>query len=210
VPDAHVHRLTTSTTSAEVATDLGTHAADVEKRHRGVGLQANRVHGTGVSNGEGDAVVSSHSRRGRGDTRSSAPLPFREKDYVVIAARQGRTAGASRIGRAVLDGLPHARRRSRRHRYRNRLRETCSEHAPYRPRDFHAPPSSRRSRRRHSYNVTVRVRGGLQSYVLDRQPSTVVAGRLRLPVHVQRARVERAPALPPPPPATRTSRDRTS
>ena len=58
-------------------------------------------------------------------------------------------------------------------RYRNRYGQLL-EHAPFSQRDFRAPAELETYDESGSYPLTVRVRGGLQDYVLDRHPFDVV------------------------------------
>ena len=123
-------------------------------------------------NGEGDEVLYIH--RGGGTLQTVfGRVPFREKDYVVIP--RGTThsyelePGVDQFwlcfhtpGELELPA-----------RYRNRYGQLL-EHAPYCQRDFRPPEELESWDEDGEYALTVRVRGGLQEYVLDRHPFDVV------------------------------------
>ncbi|MBI5105501.1 MAG: homogentisate 1,2-dioxygenase [Solirubrobacterales bacterium] len=123
-------------------------------------------------NGEGDEVVYVH--RGRGVLRTVfGRVEFRERDYVVIPR-----------GTTHQFELPEGEEQfwlvfhtpgeiETPNRYRNRYGQLL-EHAPFSQRDFHAPAELETYDESGSYEVTVRVRDGLQTYVLDRHPFDVV------------------------------------
>jgi homogentisate 1,2-dioxygenase len=86
-------------------------------------------------------------------------------------------------------------------RYRNRYGQLL-EHAPYSSATSTARPSLETIEADGEFELTLRVRDGYQSYVLDRHPFDVVGlGRLRLPVHVQRDGLRAARRALPPAPA---------
>src|SRR5204863_176507 len=123
-------------------------------------------------NGEGDEVVYVH--RGGGVLHTMfGTVPFREKDYVVIPRG---TTHRWRLDEGVEQfwicfhtpgeiETPN--------RYRNRYGQLL-EHAPYSQRDFHGPQELETFGDHGEFHVTLRVRGGLQQYVLDRHPLDVV------------------------------------
>jgi len=123
-------------------------------------------------NGEGDEVVYVH--RGTGTVHTMfGPVRYREKDYVVIP--RGTTHRFEPDDGAEQQWLcfhtpgeietPN--------RYRNRYGQLL-EHAPYSQRDFHPPAELETVDESGAWAVTLRVRDGLQSYVLDRHPFDVV------------------------------------
>jgi len=123
-------------------------------------------------NGEGDEVLYVH--RGGGVLRTIfGRVPFRAKDYVVIP--RGTThsyelePGVEQFwlcfhtpGELELPA-----------RYRNRYGQLL-EHAPYCQRDFRPPEELESWDEAGEYRLTVRVRDGLQDYLLDRHPFDVV------------------------------------
>jgi homogentisate 1,2-dioxygenase len=123
-------------------------------------------------NGEGDEVVYIHRGSGRVDTVFGT-VSFRQYDYVVIP--RGTThrwefdEGVEQHW--VCFHTPGEIETP--NRYRNRYGQLL-EHAPYSQRDFHPPESLDTVEESGSYEVAVRVRGGLQRYVLDRHPFDVV------------------------------------
>jgi homogentisate 1,2-dioxygenase len=100
-------------------------------------------------------------------------VPFREKDYVVIPRG---TTHRWRLDEGVEQfwvcfhtpgeiETPN--------RYRNRYGQLL-EHAPYSQRDFHGPTELETIEADGEFELTLRVRDGYQSYVLDRHPFDVV------------------------------------
>jgi homogentisate 1,2-dioxygenase len=123
-------------------------------------------------NGEGDEVVYVH--RGSGMLRTIfGSLAFRQYDYVVIPRgtthRWELDEGVEQHW--VCFHTPGEIETP--NRYRNRYGQLL-EHAPYSQRDFHPPAALETVEESGSYEVLVRVRGGLQRYVLDRHPFDVV------------------------------------
>ena len=99
-------------------------------------------------------------------------LPFREHDYVVIP--RGTTY------RFTLDETPQTwlvfhtpGEIETPNRYRNRYGQLL-ESAPFSQRDFHPPAALETHRESGEFELTVRVRGGLQRYLLDYHPFDVV------------------------------------
>ena len=123
-------------------------------------------------NGEGDEVVYVH--RGGGVLRTMfGRLPFREKDYIVIP--RGTTYrfepdfGTEQFWLAFhTPGEIETPNR-----YRNRYGQLL-EHAPFSQRDFHGPVELETYDESGEFEITVRVRDGVQRYVLDRHPFDVV------------------------------------
>jgi len=123
-------------------------------------------------NGEGDEVVYIH--RGEGKLRTQfGPLRYRERDYVVIPRgtthRWEPDPGSEQFW--LIFHTPGEIETP--NRYRNRYGQLL-EHAPYSQRDFHGPTSLETHDESGEWEVVVRVRGGHQTYVLDRHPFDVV------------------------------------
>jgi homogentisate 1,2-dioxygenase len=123
-------------------------------------------------NGEGDEAVYVH--RGRGVLRTIfGAVPFAARDYLVIPRGTTHTfelePGAEQFWLCFHTPgeleLPS--------RYRNRYGQLL-EHAPYSARDFRPPDELESFDETGEYRLTVRVRDGLQDYVLDRHPFDVV------------------------------------
>jgi homogentisate 1,2-dioxygenase len=121
-------------------------------------------------NGEGDEVLFVHE--GSGQVESIfGDLPYRQGDYIVIP--RGCTyrlvgQGEHRFLIFVSPGQVETPRR-----YRNEYGNLL-EHAPYYHRDMHGPVELKTHDEAGEYRVTVRVRGGHQTYVLDYHPFNVV------------------------------------
>jgi homogentisate 1,2-dioxygenase len=122
-------------------------------------------------NGEGDEVVYVH--RGSGAVHTIfGTLPYREKDYVVIPRGTTHRWDLDE-GEQFWICFHTPGEIETPNRYRNRYGQLL-EHAPYSQRDFH-PPQQLETRDEHGrFNLTLRVRGGLQEYLLDRHPLDVV------------------------------------
>jgi homogentisate 1,2-dioxygenase len=126
-------------------------------------------------NGQGDEVIYVH--RGAGTVRTVfGRLAFREQDYIVIPCGTTHTWELE-FGPAhpeqvwICFHTPGEIETPQR--YRNRYGQLL-EHAPFSQRDFHAPGELESYDEAGSYPVIVRVRDGLQEYVLDRHPFDVV------------------------------------
>jgi homogentisate 1,2-dioxygenase len=122
-------------------------------------------------NGEGDEVIYVH--RGGGVLRTVfGRVPFEEQDYLVIP--RGTT-----VTWELADGeqfwlcfhTPGEIETPAR--YRNRYGQLL-EHAPFSQRDFRPPVELETRDEARPLKLTVRVRGGLQDYLLDRHPFDVV------------------------------------
>ena len=124
-------------------------------------------------NGEGDEVVYVH----RGARRRCARCSARCR-----SAR--RTTSSSRAGRRTAGRLDEGVEQfwvcfhtpgeiETPNRYRNRYGQLL-EHAPYSQRDFHGPTELETIEADGEFELTLRVRDGYQSYVLDRHPFDVV------------------------------------
>ncbi|HEU5263322.1 MAG TPA: homogentisate 1,2-dioxygenase [Gaiellaceae bacterium] len=121
-------------------------------------------------NGEGDEVIFVHEGSGTLET-IFGDVPYKDGDYVVIP--RGTTyrfvpQGPQRYLVFETPGLIEIPRR-----YRNQYGQIL-EGAPYYHRDIHPPTELNTHRDRGDHLVKVRVRGGLQEYVLDYHPFDVV------------------------------------
>jgi homogentisate 1,2-dioxygenase len=121
-------------------------------------------------NGEGDEVIFVHEGGGVAET-IFGQLPYRQGDYIVIP--RGTTyrlvpEGDQKYLIFVSPGQIEIPRR-----YRNEYGNLL-EHAPYYHRDLHGPAELVTHEEQGEFTVTVRVRGGLQKYVLDYHPFNVV------------------------------------
>jgi homogentisate 1,2-dioxygenase len=123
-------------------------------------------------NGEGDEVIYVH--RGEGVLRTVfGRLPFTEKDYVVIPRGTTVTfelADDQEQFWLVFHTPGEIETPSR---YRNRYGQLL-EHAPFSQRDFRAPGELETYDQASPHRLTVRVRGALQEFMLDRHPFDVV------------------------------------
>jgi homogentisate 1,2-dioxygenase len=122
-------------------------------------------------NGEGDEVLFVHHGSGVVET-AFGDVPYRPHDYVVIP--RGTTY------RIRMDEGPQTwlclftpGEIETPDRYRNRYGQLL-EHAPYSQRDFHPPAELHTHTGREDVELTVRVRDGLQRFVLDHHPFDVV------------------------------------
>jgi homogentisate 1,2-dioxygenase len=122
-------------------------------------------------NGEGDEVIYVH--RGGGVLRTVfGRVPFREQDYVVVP--RGTTVTWELSGEEQFWLCFHTPGEIETpSRYRNRYGQLL-EHAPFSQRDFRPPVELETHEEAVALRLTVRVRGGLQDYVLDRHPFDVV------------------------------------
>jgi homogentisate 1,2-dioxygenase len=122
-------------------------------------------------NGEGDEVLFIHHGSGVVQT-IFGDVPYRPHDYVVIP--RGTTYRVEHADEPQVWLCFHTPGEIETPtRYRNRYGQLL-EHAPYSQRDFHPPEVLRTYRDRGEHEVVVRVRGGLQRYVLDYHPFDVV------------------------------------
>ena len=123
-------------------------------------------------NGEGDEVIYVH--RGRGVLRSVfGRVPFRERDYLVVPRGTTHTWELPEGEEQFWLCFHTPGEIETPNRYRNRYGQLL-EHSPFSQRDFHGPAELETYDESGSFQVTVRVRGGLQRYVLDRHPFDVV------------------------------------
>ncbi|WCB93042.1 Homogentisate 1,2-dioxygenase [Baekduia alba] len=173
VPEAHVHRLADANGAPSGGDPVGGRRLlmfndDLEVSIAKPTEAMTRFH----RNGEGDEVIYVH--RGSGKLRTVfGPVTFRERDYLVIP--RGTTyrfepdPGVEQFW--VCMHTPGEIETP--NRYRNRYGQLL-EHAPYSQRDFHGPAQMETHDEAGEFELTVRVRGGVQSYLLDRHPFDVV------------------------------------
>ena len=172
VPDAHVHRHLVSGPTEPAGDPVSGRRclmwnADIE-----VSLCRPVAETDGFfRDGEGDEVFFVVEGSGTLETVFGS-LPFREHDYVVVP--RGTTY------RFALDETPQTwlvfhtpGEIETPNRYRNRYGQLL-ESAPFSQRDFHPPGELETHREDGEFEVTVRVRGGLQRYLLDYHPFDVV------------------------------------
>jgi homogentisate 1,2-dioxygenase len=173
VPDAHAHRLLNTF-------DVGPEGDEITGRrvlmwNDDVEIALCRPTGTMdyfYRNGEGDEVVFVHEGSGTIQT-IFGDVPYKQGDYVVVP--RGTTyrfvpddAAAERHLVFTTPGLIEIPRR-----YRNQYGQIL-EGAPYYHRDLHPPTELNTHRERGEFLVRVRVRRGIQDYVLDYHPFDVV------------------------------------
>jgi homogentisate 1,2-dioxygenase len=172
VPDAHVHRhLVTGGVEPEGDPITGRRCLmwnnDLE-----VSLCRPQTETDGFyRNGEGDEVFFICEGSGTLET-VFGDVPYREHDYLVVP--RGTTY------RFALDSTPQTwlalhtpGELETPNRYRNRYGQLL-ESAPYSQRDFHPPAELQTHSESGDFELTVRVRGGLQRYELDYHPFDVV------------------------------------
>ena len=172
VPDTHVHRLADANPvdsggDAISGRRLLMFNADIEASI----CKPTEAQEGFYRNGEGDEVVYIH--RGAGVLHTMfGSVPFREKDYVVIPR------GTTHRWR-LADGVEQfwvcfhtPGEIETPNRYRNRYGQLL-EHAPYSQRDFHGPGELETIEADGEFELTLRVRDGYQSYLLDRHPFDV-------------------------------------
>ena len=174
VPDTHVHRLT-DTRGVEPGGDPVERppAAAVERRHRGLGLQADAGAGGLLPQRRGRRGRLRPPRQRRRCARSSAACPYAPGDYVVIP--RGTThRWEPQDGEQVWLCFHTPGEIETPNRYRNRYGQLL-EHAPFSQRDFHAPAELETFEDDGGeHEVIVRVRDGYQRYTLDYHPFDVV------------------------------------
>jgi homogentisate 1,2-dioxygenase len=172
VPDAHVHRhLLTNGAEAEGDPIEGRRClmwnADLEVSLCAPETETERFY----RNGEGDEVIFLHEGSGTVET-IFGELPYRQHDYVVIPrGTTYRFRFESTPQRWLILHTPGEIETP--NRYRNRYGQLL-ESAPYSQRDFHPPERLATHRDGGEHEVVVRVRGGLQRYLLDYHPFDVV------------------------------------
>jgi homogentisate 1,2-dioxygenase len=174
VPDAHVHRLADANPVAPGGDPVSGRQllmfnGDIEVS---ICKPTSELDGY-YRNGEGDEVIYVH--RGSGVLRTMfGRVPFREKDYVVIPRGTTHTWELAEGEEQYWVCFHTPGEIETPNRYRNRYGQLL-EHSPFSQRDFHGPAELETYDDNGSFDVTVRVRDGLQRYVLDRHPFDVVA-----------------------------------
>jgi homogentisate 1,2-dioxygenase len=173
VPGAHVHRLADVNPTPAGGDPVSGRRLLMFNGDLEVSIAKPAAEQTGFHrDGEGDEVIYVH--RGGGVLRTVfGRVPFREQDYVVIPRgttyRLEPDFGTEQFW--VCFHTPGEIETP--NRYRNRYGQLL-EHAPYSQRDFHGPAELETCDEAGVYELTVRVRGGVQRYVLDRHPFDVV------------------------------------
>jgi homogentisate 1,2-dioxygenase len=173
VPAAHVHRLADIRPFAPggdplTARRLLMFNSDIEVS---VAKPVDPLEGF-YRNGEGDELVYIH--RGGGVLRSVfGRVPFRERDYLVIPRGTTHTFEFERGSEQFWICFHTPGEMETPKRYRNRYGQLL-EHAPYSHRDFHPPQELETYDEEGAFRLQVRVRDGLQEYLLDRHPFDVV------------------------------------
>jgi homogentisate 1,2-dioxygenase len=173
VPDAHVHRLADANPVAPGGDPVSGRQllmfnGDIEVS---ICKPTSELDGY-YRNGEGDEVIYVH--RGSGVLRTMfGRVPFREKDYVVIPRGTTHTWELAEGEEQYWVCFHTPGEIETPNRYRNRYGQLL-EHSPFSQRDFHGPAELETYDDNGSFDVTVRVRDGLQRYVLDRHPFDVV------------------------------------
>jgi homogentisate 1,2-dioxygenase len=173
VPDAHVHRLADINPVAPAGDPVSGRRALMFNADIEVSVCKPLEDLAGFyRNGEGDEILYIH--RGAGTVRTVfGHLPFREQDYVVIPRGTTHSWELEPAVEQVWMCFHTPGEIETPQRYRNRYGQLL-EHAPFSQRDFHGPGELETYDESGSYRLTVRVRSGLQDYVLDRHPFDVV------------------------------------
>jgi homogentisate 1,2-dioxygenase len=172
VPPTHVHRLTNTAPVAPGGDWL--HGRRLLQFNRDVEVsiaKPTQDHDGFYRNGEGDEVLFVHHGSGVVET-AFGDVPYRPHDYVVIP--RGTTYHIRMDeGPQTWLCLFTPGEIETPDRYRNRYGQLL-EHAPYSQRDFHPPAELHTHTGREDVELTVRVRDGLQRFVLDHHPFDVV------------------------------------
>jgi homogentisate 1,2-dioxygenase len=172
LPEAHVHRLADVNELAATGDPVSARQVlmfngDIEMS---VAKPTEALDGF-YRNGEGDELIYVH--RGRGVLRTIfGRVPFGERDYLVIPRGTTHTFELDAQEQFWLCFHTPGEIETP-SRYRNRYGQLL-EHAPFSQRDFRGPTELETYDEAGSYGLTVRVRGGLQDYELDRHPFDVV------------------------------------
>jgi homogentisate 1,2-dioxygenase len=172
VPDAHVHRHLRTRGVEPLGDPVGGRRLLMWNDDLEVSLcRPDEEMAAFYRNGEGDELLFVLEGGGELETVFGR-LPFREHDYVVVP--RGTTwrlaPGSGPQSWLVLTTPGEIETPDR---YRNRYGQLL-EHAPFSQRDFHGPVELETHRERGEFDLVVRVRGGLQRYVLDYHPFDVV------------------------------------
>jgi len=172
VPETHVHRLTNTNPLPPEGDPVSGRKVLMFNGDVEMGIcRPTEDQEVFYRNGEGDEVLFVQEGSGLLET-TFGTLPYRQHDYVVIP--RGTTY------RVVMDATPQTwltfftpGEIETPNRYRNRYGQLL-EHAPFSQRDFRPPAELVTHTERGTFEVVVRVRGGLQRYTLDYHPLDVV------------------------------------
>jgi homogentisate 1,2-dioxygenase len=172
-PDTHVHRLADANPVPAGGDPLSGRRPLMFNADLEVSVCKPRTPLAGFyRNGEGDEVIYVH--RGRGMLRTVfGRVPFRERDYVVIPRGTTHTWELPEDEEQFWLCFHTPGEIETPNRYRNRYGQLL-ESAPFCQRDVHAPAELETFDEAGEHEVLVRVRGGLQRYLLDRHPFDVV------------------------------------
>jgi homogentisate 1,2-dioxygenase len=172
VPDTHVHRLADTAPVAPGGDPLSGRQLLMWNSDLEVSVvKPTEQPAAFYRNGEGDEVLYIH--RGGGVLRTVfGRVAFRERDYVVIPRGTTCTFELCESEQFWLCFHTPGELETP-SRYRNRYGQLL-EHAPFSARDFRAPAELETVDEAGTFRLLVRVRGGLQEYVLDRHPFDVV------------------------------------
>jgi homogentisate 1,2-dioxygenase len=172
VPDAHVHRLADANVAAPGGDPVSGRQLLMWNRELEVSVaKPTEPTGTFYRNGEGDEVLYIH--RGGGVLRTVfGRVGFGAKDYLVIPRGTTHTFELDDAEQFWLCFHTPGELETP-NRYRNRYGQLL-EHAPFSQRDFRPPAELETYDEAGEYQLTVRVRGSLQQFVLDRHPFDVV------------------------------------
>ncbi len=121
-------------------------------------------------NGEGDEVIFVHEGTGTLET-TFGDVPYKDGDYVVVPRGTTYRFAPEGLQRHLVFETPGLIEIPKR--YRNQYGQIL-EGAPYYHRDIHPPAELKTHRDEGEFLVKVRVRGGIQDYVLDYHPFDVV------------------------------------
>ena len=202
VPDAHVHRLADINRVARGRRPgLRPPAADVQQRHRGVGLQADRGARRLLPQRRGRRGHLRPPRRRRAAHDLRAACRSASSDYVVIPRGTTHTLRARRRATSSSGCASTRRARSRRPTATATATASCSSTRRSRSATSTAPVELETHRRDGEFTLD-RARARRLPALRARPPPVRRRrlGRLRLPVHVQRRRL-RAARRPLPPAA---------
>jgi homogentisate 1,2-dioxygenase len=172
VPEAHVHRLADANAIEPGGGPVSGRRLLMFNDDLEISIAKPTEPSTGFyRNGEGDEVVYVH--RGGGVLRTVfGNVPFGAKDYLVIP--RGTTHAFELDGSEQFWICFHTPGEIETpSRYRNRYGQLL-EHAPFSQRDFRPPAELECHDEAGAYQLTVRIRGASQEYVLDRHPFDVV------------------------------------
>jgi homogentisate 1,2-dioxygenase len=173
VPDAHVHRLTDLRPVEPGGDPISARQALMFNNELEVSVCKPTESLAGFyRNGEGDEVIYVH--RGGGVLRTVfGPVSFREKDYLVIPRGTTVTWELGDHDEQFWLVFHTPGELETPSRYRNRYGQLL-EHAPFSQRDFRPPAELETVDQAGSWRLTIRVRGALQEYEIDRHPFDVV------------------------------------